>query len=217
MRQRQHDLHTGSKHIWRAMSQRKPKLESEYHRNILPRQHQRHVRGDTIELINRITVELGERGVHIFPPSCATRRPKHIRKRILTRAAIQGPNCTVGMWFNPLPAAQPPTSWSRCEDSIYQLMVSTCFSSRDGQFNVAAVNLQTLPGISTNGSQVDSGYPSELCLSNPAFLICSAFWSRETCHRSGTLPGHISRLGFGPGRDVLIPELYRLYHCAADV
>lgn len=39
-------------------------------------------------------------------------------------------------------------------------MQSTCFPSQGGQFNVAAVNLQTLPSVSTNGSQVDSGYPS---------------------------------------------------------
>ena len=39
-------------------------------------------------------------------------------------------------------------------------MQSTCFPSQGGQFNVAAVNLQTLPGVGTNGSQVDAGYPS---------------------------------------------------------
>ncbi len=39
-------------------------------------------------------------------------------------------------------------------------MQSTCFPSQGGQFNVAAVNLQTLPSVGTTGSQVDSGYPS---------------------------------------------------------
>ncbi|CAF9939797.1 hypothetical protein IMSHALPRED_001638 [Imshaugia aleurites] len=71
-----------------------------------------------------------------------------------------GPNCTVGIWFNPVPAAQPPTVWHTCEESIYQPMTSTCFASGDGPFNVAAVNLHTLPAVGTNGSQVDSGYPS---------------------------------------------------------
>lgn len=71
-----------------------------------------------------------------------------------------GPNCTVGVWFNPLPAAQPSRTQSICELDIYQLMQSTCFPSQGGPFNVAAVNLQTLPDLVTNGSQVDSGYPS---------------------------------------------------------
>ena len=39
-------------------------------------------------------------------------------------------------------------------------MQSTCFPSEGGPFNVAAVNLQTLPAVGTNGSQVDAGYPS---------------------------------------------------------
>lgn len=39
-------------------------------------------------------------------------------------------------------------------------MASTCFPSPDGPFNVAAVNLQTLPNTNTSGSQLDPGYPS---------------------------------------------------------
>lgn len=39
-------------------------------------------------------------------------------------------------------------------------MQSTCFEFEGGQFNVAAVNLQTLPDGVSNGSQVDAGYPS---------------------------------------------------------
>lgn len=66
----------------------------------------------------------------------------------------------MGIWFNPSPAAQPSLSFSVCQRDIYQLMQSTCFPSQGGQFDVAATNLQTLPGVGTNGSQVDSGYPS---------------------------------------------------------
>lgn len=39
-------------------------------------------------------------------------------------------------------------------------MQSTCFATQGGPFNVAAVNLQTLPAVGSTGSQVDSGYPS---------------------------------------------------------
>ncbi|CAD6574191.1 MAG: hypothetical protein ASARMPRED_006584 [Alectoria sarmentosa] len=66
----------------------------------------------------------------------------------------------MGIWFNPLPAAQPPLTLDSCRAKIYQLMQLTCFPSEGGPFNVAAVNLQTLPDADTNGSQVDPGYPS---------------------------------------------------------
>ncbi|KAM0805689.1 hypothetical protein BDR22DRAFT_884660 [Usnea florida] len=71
-----------------------------------------------------------------------------------------GPNCTMGSWINPLPAAQPSDLYESCMNDVYALMQSTCFTSQGKSFNVAAVNLQTLPGLGTNGSQVDSGYPS---------------------------------------------------------
>ncbi|KAF6231228.1 hypothetical protein HO173_010560 [Letharia columbiana] len=71
-----------------------------------------------------------------------------------------GPNCTVGIWFNPRPAASPLLQRKNCRTDIYQLMQSTCFPSQGRQFNVAAVNLRTLPDVRTNGSQVDPGYPS---------------------------------------------------------
>ena len=67
----------------------------------------------------------------------------------------------MGVWINPLPAAQPSDMWDTCTKDVYELMQSTCFRSQGGPFNVAAVNLQTLPDMGTNGSQVDSGYPSE--------------------------------------------------------
>lgn len=71
-----------------------------------------------------------------------------------------GPNCTMGIWFNPSPAAQPSLTWSHCYNDIYGLMLTTCFPSDGGQFNVAAVNVKSLPAVGTSGSQVDSGYPS---------------------------------------------------------
>ena len=67
----------------------------------------------------------------------------------------------MGSWINPLPAAQPSDLYESCMNDVYALMQSTCFTSQGKSFNVAAVNLQTLPGLDTNGSQVDSGYPSE--------------------------------------------------------
>ena len=70
----------------------------------------------------------------------------------------------MGIWVNPHPAAQlsdREDKYVSCLDDIYSLMRSTCFESSGGPFNVAAVNLQTLPSLSTNGSQVDTGYPSE--------------------------------------------------------
>ena len=72
----------------------------------------------------------------------------------------QGPNCTVGVWFNPVPAVQPGQTFVQCRFNIYRLMYSTCFSSPGEPYNVAAVNLQTLPDMNTSGSQLDTGYPS---------------------------------------------------------
>lgn len=66
----------------------------------------------------------------------------------------------MGIWVNPSPAASIPYAFSRCQEDIYLLMQSTCFPSDGGPFNVAAVNLQTLPDGGTTGSQVDAGYPS---------------------------------------------------------
>ena len=84
-------------------------------------------------------------------------------KRRLTGASTQGPNCTVGIWFNPPPAAQPTREYTRCRDDILDLMFNTCFEVQGEPLlplNVAAVNLKTLPGLSGSGSQVDVGYPS---------------------------------------------------------
>ena len=72
----------------------------------------------------------------------------------------QGPNCTAGIWINPSPAAQPSATYTRCRGDIYLLMESACFQFEDGRYNVAAVNLQTLPDENTTGTQVDSRYPS---------------------------------------------------------
>lgn len=66
----------------------------------------------------------------------------------------------MGVWFNPPPAAQAPTSVHLCQNFIFQLMRQTCFPAPGGSFDVAAVNLQRLPDESSSGSQVDSGYPS---------------------------------------------------------
>ena len=87
----------------------------------------------------------------------------------------------MGIWVNPHPAAQltdRDDAYVRCLNDIYALMGSTCFTSPGGPFNVAAVNLQTLPDLGTNGSQVDTGYPSE-CSFLLLFLlfVVSLFWS----------------------------------------
>ena len=85
----------------------------------------------------------------------------------------------MGVWINPRPAASPSDrgdAYSSCTNDIYALMYSTCFAPQGGSFNVAAVNLQTLPSLDTNGSQVDSGYPSELSFLL-LFFVVSLFWS----------------------------------------
>ena len=79
----------------------------------------------------------------------------------------------MGVWINPHPAASPSDrgdAFESCINDIYGLMRSTCFDTLGGSFNVAAVNLQTLPSLDTNGSQVDSGYPSEF-----SFLLLFLF------------------------------------------
>lgn len=87
----------------------------------------------------------------------------------------------MGVWINPFPAASPSDrgdAFVSCVDDIYGLMRSTCFDSQGGSFNVAAVNLQTLPSLDTNGSQVDSGYPSEFSFLLLCFVfVVSLFWS----------------------------------------
>ena len=56
--------------------------------------------------------------------------------------------------------AAPLPQWLQCRNDIYKLMAMTCFEFRDRAFNVAAVNLVTLPSVETTGSQVDVGYAS---------------------------------------------------------
>ena len=86
----------------------------------------------------------------------------------------------MGIWVNPHPAAQlsdRDNAYVSCMNGIYRLMQSTCFPSQGGPFNVAAVNLQTLPGLGTNGSQVDSGYPSEFSFLSLFFVfVASLLW-----------------------------------------
>ena len=87
----------------------------------------------------------------------------------------------MGVWINPYPAASPSNrgdTFESCINDIYGLMRSTCFDTLGGSFNVAAVNLQTLPSLDTNGSQVDSGYPSEFSFLLLFFVfVVPLFWN----------------------------------------
>ena len=84
--------------------------------------------------------------------------------------STQTGNCTFGYWLPE--GGAPPPSHERCEVDIYEPMITECGGRGDA--NVGSVNLRDIPsanasGIMSNGTAVNSDYPSYIMVAQSSY------------------------------------------------